>query len=125
MIMASTPSEEVAMLRFTPALCLLLAAAAALAAPAPQPKPRKQDAASDLKKMQGMWTVVRRTLNGKDITETADRSVEIVEDRIRFLVGGEVRTEWAVTMDAKQSPKVLDRKRVAIRGGAAAAKGGK
>ena len=63
--------------------------------------------------MQGAWTVVRRTLNGRDVTQTADRTVEIVGDRIRFLISGEMRTEWVITLDATKTPKILDRKRVA------------
>jgi uncharacterized protein (TIGR03067 family) len=107
--------------RFSALLCLLLITAAVLAAPAPFPKPPKHEA--ELKKMQGKWVVVRRTLNGRDVTETANRTVEIIGDRIRFLIDGEMRTEWVVTLDVKKTPKVFDRKRVASK--SAAAKGGK
>src|SRR5262245_28882595 len=49
---------EVVMYRFT-VLCCIVVAAVVMAAPAPLPKPKKQDAASELKSMQGDWFMLR------------------------------------------------------------------
>jgi uncharacterized protein (TIGR03067 family) len=110
------------MRRALPLLAVLLSLAFA---PAPPPRPRPDPGKDDLKKMQGAWAVSRRTLNGRDIAGGGDMTVEIAGDRIRFLVGGERRTEWVVTMDATKTPRVLDRKRVASFGSAAKAHKGK
>jgi uncharacterized protein (TIGR03067 family) len=95
-------------------------------APAPFPRPTKTDAGKeDLKKMQGTWAVARRTLSGREITSrNADMTVVIIGDRIRFLLQGELRTEWAITLDVTKNPKVLDRKKVAGIGRAAVARPG-
>jgi uncharacterized protein (TIGR03067 family) len=61
--------------------------------------------------MQGAWAVVVRTINGADNPAyRQDLTVEIAGDRIRFLVRGELRTEWAITLDDAKTPKVFDMK---------------
>ena len=79
-------------------------------APAPFPKPDPNKA--EQKKLQGTWAVVRRTINGTDYTTRTIDTVEIVGDRIRFLVQGDLRTEWAFTIDVTKKPPILDRKKV-------------
>lgn len=93
------------------AVSLLVAAVLSLAfAPAPPYRPKPDPGKEDLKKMQGTWAVARRSVAGSvSRTDGQDMTVVIEGDRIRFLVKGEVRTEWAITLDPTKSPKVLDR----------------
>jgi uncharacterized protein (TIGR03067 family) len=104
------------MYRFTSLLCVL-AAAQAMAAPAPLKPAQQNTAAGELKKLQGSWTVVSRSINGHDRPpQGGDMTVVIRGDRLQFLVNGDVRTEWAITLDVKKTPKLLDRERVAVAG---------
>ncbi len=99
----------------------LLAVLCLAFAPVPFPKPAKPDASKlDQKKIQGTWAVSRRTINGADQTaRSSDMTVVIVGDRIRFVVGGDPRTEWTFTLDPTKQPKLLDRKKVWGKGAAA------
>jgi uncharacterized protein (TIGR03067 family) len=101
--------------RFTSLLCAF-AAAQAMAAPAPLPKTPKDNAAAELKKLQGTWTVASRSVNGKDRVPQGDLTVVIKEDRIQFALNGKVNSEWAITLDVTKTPKVFDRERVAFGG---------
>jgi uncharacterized protein (TIGR03067 family) len=114
-----------AYLVITRCLLLLLAIASMAFAPAPFPKPPKPDSGKvEQKRLQGTWTVSRRTINGSDQTaRSSDMTVEIVGDRIRFLVGGDARTEWTFTLDVTKNPRVMDRKRVWSKGTGAATPG--
>jgi uncharacterized protein (TIGR03067 family) len=82
-------------------------------APAPFPRTRKAEPGmDDLKKMQGTWAVVRRTVGGSSLNSKGTMTALIAGDRIKFLVDGQVRTEWVLTLDARKTPKILDRTRV-------------
>jgi uncharacterized protein (TIGR03067 family) len=105
------------------ALLFVLVTARATTAPAPLPRAPKQNGAGELKKMQGTWAVVSRTVNGSESKNRID-TVVIAGDHLQFLVMGEVRTEWAITLDVTKNPKVFDRARAAVRG-RTAERGGK
>lgn len=98
------------------AIVCVLSTATALAAPAPLPKRgRLNAAAEDLRMMQGEWIVTQRTLGGGAFG-SAGITALITGDRIKYLLVGEVRTEWAITLDPTKSPKHFDRKRLAVVG---------
>jgi uncharacterized protein (TIGR03067 family) len=97
---------------------LLLPLALFCLAFAPAPFPKADANKAEQKKLQGTWAVVRRTLNGTDYTSRTIDTVEIVGDRIRFLVQGDARTEWVFTLDVTKKPRVLDRKKVWGKGAA-------
>jgi uncharacterized protein (TIGR03067 family) len=95
------------------AILLILAVFVVGFAPAPFPRRSKAEPEKDdLKKMQGLWHCVRRTLAGNP-SSRGDVTVEIAGSRFRYRVDGRVTTEWQVTLDASKKPKVLDRERVA------------
>jgi uncharacterized protein (TIGR03067 family) len=104
----------------------LLAVLCLAFAPVPFPKPAKPDPGkADLKKLQGTWAVSRRTINGADQTaRSSDMTVVITGDRIRFVVGGDPRTEWTFTLDPTKQPRLLDRSKVWGKGAANAGKTG-
>jgi uncharacterized protein (TIGR03067 family) len=99
------------MLRLAALLCVL-SGAVALAAPAPLPRRTKAGTVDDLQRMQGEWIVTRRTVGGSEIS-SPDMTAVIQGDRIKFLLKGEVRTEWTITLDVTRRPKLFDRRRVA------------
>src|SRR5262249_41480150 len=96
--------------RFPPLAVVLLSLGFA---PAPFPKPAKPgDTRDDLKKLQGVWTVVRRTVGGSPVKLLGETSIEIAGDRLKYVIDGKVRTEWRVRVDAAKKRKVLDRTKV-------------
>jgi uncharacterized protein (TIGR03067 family) len=97
---------------------LLLAAAAALAfAPAPFPRPARRVSDPNqevLKKLQGTWITVTRIAGGGVMR---NHTAVIAGDRVKYLLNGEVRTEWAITLDATKKPGVFDQRKVGGRVG--------
>ncbi len=79
-------------------------------APAPFPR-RSKPEKDDLEKMQGLWQCIRRTHAGRPASR-GNVTVEIASSRFRYRVDGRITTEWAVTLDSRKKPKVLDRQRV-------------
>ncbi|MGL4554195.1 MAG: TIGR03067 domain-containing protein [Gemmataceae bacterium] len=82
---------------------LLALSAATVAAPLPFPKPRGQP---ELRALQGEWVGARRKAVGGQV------SLVVRGDRIAFLLDGETRTVWSITLDPAKSPKAMDLKRV-------------
>lgn len=90
----------------------LLAVLCLAFAPVPFRPTKPSSSKEDLQKMQGKWTIAHRTLNGKEAARNSDLTVEIIGDRIWFLVKGKVSTEWTFTVDVTKNPRILDRKKV-------------
>jgi uncharacterized protein (TIGR03067 family) len=82
---------------------------------APAPLPRPDPSKDDLKRMQGEWLLRTSTVGGKSIfrgRQAIPIRVVIAGNRMTRKVsrGGERwnRTEWTITLDARQKPKALD-----------------
>src|SRR4051812_47583614 len=74
---------------------LFLIALSSLAfAPLPARKPKADPNAQALKELQGEWVVTSRNRG-----PTAGMTAVINGDRMTFLLGGEVRTEWVIVLD--------------------------
>jgi uncharacterized protein (TIGR03067 family) len=95
-------------------LLLLALCAAALAAPLPPPKPPGK---ADLKALQGEWEAVRQR-PGALFRPGGGVTISVKDDRLAFLVDGEMRTTWVVTLDPKTAPKAIDLRRIASKSGA-------
>src|SRR4051794_14095984 len=102
-------------MRSTALLLVASAVVAALAAPLPFPKTPKP-AAHDLKAMQGEWAVTRPSL-ARDAAAGNDMTLKVSGDRMTFMVGGDMRTSWAVTLDPSKEPRAMDLRRVAAKVG--------
>jgi uncharacterized protein (TIGR03067 family) len=89
-------------------LTAAVAALAAVAAPLPFPKPKEK---SDLQALQGEWVAVRRVMAGH-ASPINGQTMTVRGDRMTFHVNGEMRTSWVFTLDPKQSPRAMDRRRV-------------
>ncbi len=89
---------------------VLLAALAAVAAPLPFPKKPRES--SDLQALQGEWVAVRRVTAGNP-SALNGQTMTVRGDRMTFFVDGDMRTAWEITLDPKQSPRAMDRRRVA------------
>jgi uncharacterized protein (TIGR03067 family) len=85
-----------------------LAALAAIAAPLPFPKPKDR---SDLRALQGEWVAVRRVMAGNP-NPLKGQTMTVLGNRMTFYVDGDMRTAWEITLDPKQSPRTMDRRRV-------------
>jgi uncharacterized protein (TIGR03067 family) len=96
-------------------LLLLALCAAALAAPLPPPKPPGK---ADLKALQGEWEAVKHR-SGAVFRTPGAVTITVKDDRLAFLVDGEMRTTWVITLDTKKSPRAIDLRRVASKSGAA------
>jgi uncharacterized protein (TIGR03067 family) len=96
-------------------LLLLALYAAALAAPLPPPKPPGK---ADLKALQGEWEATNSRAGTALRAGAGGLTITVKEDRLSFLVDGEMRTTWVVTLDPKKAPKAIDLRRVASRSGA-------
>jgi uncharacterized protein (TIGR03067 family) len=95
--------------------CALLLACAALAfAPAPFPRARRPADPNQalLKKIQGTWTTVSRTYGGRVMKGRGEMTVVFSGDRVKYLVNGEVRTVWVITLDTTKKPIIFDRAKV-------------
>jgi hypothetical protein len=86
-------------------LSLLAIAVVSLAfVPAPFPRPARRDRhESDLKKKQGQWTVVRRTVAGFE-AGVGDLAT-ITGDRLQFRSPDGALT---ITLDVARSPRLID-----------------
>jgi uncharacterized protein (TIGR03067 family) len=73
-------------------------------APAPFPRPARRDShESDLKKLQGLWWVVRHTVDGSEALGLA--TVTITGDRLQFPSPDEA---WTITLDVARTPRWID-----------------
>jgi len=97
---------------------LLALCTAVLATPLPFPKPPGK---ADLKALQGEWEVVAQRF-GKIDRPGESLTLSVKDDRLTFLVGGEMRTSWVFTLDPKKAPRTIDLHRVGARWGGGAEK---
>jgi len=93
---------------------LLALCAAASAAPLPFPKPPGK---ADLKALQGEWEAVKQR-SGATFRVPGNVAIKVKDDRLAFLVDGEMRTTWVITLDPKKAPRAIDLRRVASKSGA-------
>jgi uncharacterized protein (TIGR03067 family) len=91
----------------TPALLLLAASLALTVQAAPAPLPRPDASKAELKRLQGNWAPVSATLEGRP--RVAEHAVVIAGDRFTYLAGT-LRQDWALTLDVRGRPKILDAK---------------
>ena len=93
-----------------PRLLLIAAAVLPLAfAPAPLPRPTPRKETSDLRRMQGTWDVVERSLGGRSVLREPTQ-ITIRGTRFQFIVRGEVRSDWIVELGPTESPRRMDRR---------------
>ena len=88
---------------------VLITALVGVAAPLPFPKPKDR---SDLHTLQGEWVAERRVMAGRP-NPLSGQTMTIRGDRMTIFVDGDMRTSWEFTLDPKQSPRAMDRRRVA------------
>jgi uncharacterized protein (TIGR03067 family) len=96
--------------------CVLLVGEALSLAFAPAPLPKPGPGKDDLKRMQGEWEFVRSAQGAPDpsagvmVVGTKVKKMVIAGDRLTYyydLGEGEKREVWAITLDARGTPKVL------------------
>jgi uncharacterized protein (TIGR03067 family) len=89
---------------------LLLVAAGLVAgfAPAPFPRREKLDPGKlEWKKLQGEWARTRSLVGGRP-QHTPPTTIIVAGDRLTYTFSGSTNHEYAMTLDAGKSPKVLD-----------------
>src|ERR1700677_4805777 len=98
---------EVAMRKF--ALLLVGTSLSLGFAHAPFPRPDRTQSA--LKMLQGEWVRVQNPAGGGPFPPTADFRVVIADDRMKYSQDGTTFLyEYAITVDARKKPAVLDTK---------------
>ena len=91
-------------MRISRILLIVSTLVAAGFAPAPLPKPERMDDRPDFVKMQGVWLVT------KPANEFCATSLVVVHNRMTYMRGSTVISEWSFTLDAKCNPKTLESK---------------
>jgi uncharacterized protein (TIGR03067 family) len=100
------------------ALLVVTASLSLAFAPAPLPKP--DVAKEDLRKMQGSWALTSCLEAGRPLPSSSEGIVVVIAgDRMTYSYRGGSHTEWAMALDARRKPKVLDT-RLSTQPGAAA-----
>jgi uncharacterized protein (TIGR03067 family) len=92
-------------------LLLMALVLAAGFAPAPLPRTRRAEPAEgdELRKMQGLWVVVKYERDGRDLLPRFREQLRIRFQgrRITCERGGEVRSRWDVELAPRSSPRTL------------------
>jgi uncharacterized protein (TIGR03067 family) len=90
---------------------LLVLAALSGAAFAPVPLPKPDSPKTELKKLQGTWTITHQERAGKPIPKTTP-TVEAVfaGDRLAFQRNGKTSVQYTIVLDVKKKPRAADLK---------------
>src|SRR5262249_16803180 len=102
-------------MRYSLLLVLCASALVAAYAPAPFPNPKKKPAqAAELQRMQGTWVIAERRRSGNALNMASYSALRIVlkADRMTYLRGGQMLTDWAITLDPRANPPTITMKRV-------------
>jgi uncharacterized protein (TIGR03067 family) len=89
-------------------LAIVLAALAFGFAPAPRPRSAKTDGKSELKKLAGTWTIVKRGISGRMRRARPELKVVIAADRWKFTLLDRTIAEYKIALAPGKKPKQMD-----------------
>jgi uncharacterized protein (TIGR03067 family) len=94
----------------------LLLVTAGFAGGAPAPFVVRSTSQVDLKKMQGAWVSVYRTIDAKVETDPDEVVAVIAGDRVNYLWSGQSLAEFTLTLNAEKHPRRFDLKILKLNG---------